>query len=210
MTKPAVAVVEDEDDVRAACVASLRAAGLTASGYTTARAALDAAKAGQLEPVVLFDLSLKGESSFDAMRAIRGAAPGTLLVAFTGRVGDEWLFPALSAGCVGYVLKTDGSRPLAEAVLQAAAGESPMSPGIARRVLERMHRPLNEEAPSLSPREVQVLQELTEGYRYEQVAARLGLSLSTVRTHVQSAYAKLGVSTKSEAAARAMRLGLVR
>jgi DNA-binding CsgD family transcriptional regulator len=75
-------------------------------------------------------------------------------------------------------------------------------------VLERFHAPV-EDVPSLSARERSVLAELARGFTYEQTALRLGISLSTVRTHVQNAYAKLGVKTKSEAAARALRLGIL-
>jgi len=121
--------------------------------------------------------------------------------------GDSRLFLALTAGCIGYVLKVD-TNPIAATVRAAAAGGSPMTPAIARRVIERMHGP-TEEAPSLSPRERDVLEALAEGYRYQQIAARLELSISTVRTHLQSVYVKLGVTTKSEATSRALRLGVL-
>ena len=202
-----VAVVDDDAAVREACVDALRAAKLEATGYASAHAARQAANAGVLAPVVLLDLELPGESPFDTIRAVRAIDPDIVFVAFTGHAGDEWLFSALSAGCIGYVLKTDAT-PIAEAVLAAASGGAPMTPSIARRVVERMHRPV-EDAPSLTPRELEVLTALSNGYRYEQIATRLGLSVSTVRTHLQHVYVKLGVTTKSEAAARALRLGLV-
>lgn len=204
----AVAVVDDDAAVRDACVDALIAAGFRATGFASAHQMLAAAKRGALPGLVLLDLELPGESSFDALAAVRAVAPATSFVAFTGHAEDQWLFSALSAGCIGYVLKTD-TVPIAEAVRQAAAGGAPMTPAIARRVVERLHRPAHEQAPALSPRELAVLTELAHGYRYEQIAQRLGVSLSTVRTHLQHVYVKLGVSTKSEAAARALRLGLV-
>lgn len=207
---PTVAVVEDDAEVREACIAGLARGGIDARGYASARAAVLAANRGELASVVLFDLHLNGESAFDAIRAIRRAAPDTLLIAFTGHAGDEWLFSALAAGCVGYILKTDMSMSIADAVRQAASGGAPMSSGIARRVLLSMHAPISADVASLSPREVEVLQLLADGYGYEQIAARLGIALSTVRSHVQNVYAKLGVNTKSEATARAVRFGLIR
>lgn len=203
-----MAVVDDDDDVRVVCVSELEADGLRATGYRSAHDMLAAARTKALEALVLLDLELPGESAFEALAAVRARAPGTLFVAFTGHAEDEWLFSALTAGCIGYVLKTD-TVPIAQAVRQAAAGGAPMTPAIARRVVERLHRAPNDQAPALSPRELAVLTELANGYRYEQIAARLGVSLSTVRTHLQHVYAKLGVTTKSEAAARAHRLGLL-
>ena len=201
-------VDDDDDDVRSACVSALEAEGLQATGYRSAHAMLVAAGAGSLESLVLLDLELPGESAFEALAAVRALSASTLFVAFTGHAEDEWLFSALNAGCIGYVLKTD-TIPIAQAVRQAAMGGAPMTPAIARRVVERLHRPNEAQAPSLSPRELAVLTELANGYRYEQIASRLGVSLSTVRTHLQHVYAKLGVTTKSEAAARAHRLGLL-
>lgn len=207
-TRITVALIEDEDEVRAACASALRASGIGVDPYPTCHAAIVAAEGGRLAPLVLIDLELPGESSLDGMRALRAHVPDLVLIAFTGHAGDEWLFSALVAGCVGYVLKHDASLSIVEAVRRAAAGDAPMTPGIARRVLGRFHAPA-ETAPSLSEREQHVLAELAEGYSYEQAALRLGISLSTVRTHVQRTYAKLGVRTKSEATLRALRLGLL-
>jgi DNA-binding NarL/FixJ family response regulator len=207
-TRIAVGLIEDEEEVRAACAAALRASGIEVQAYASCRAATLAAEQGRLAPIVLIDLELPGESSLEAMRSLRVHVPELVLIAFTGHSGDEWLFSALVAGCVGYVLKHDASLSIVQAVRRAAAGDAPMTPGIARRVLTRFHAPV-ETAPTLSEREQNVLAELAEGYSYEQAALRLGISLSTVRTHVQRTYAKLGVRTKSEATLRALRLGLL-
>ena len=203
-----VAIIEDDEDVRVACAGALARAGMEVHTYESCHAALEAQARGELASLVVIDLEMPGESAFDAMRTIRARSEGTILVAFTGHGGDEWLFSALVAGCVGYVLKHDASLPIADAVRRAALGGAPMTEGIARRVLERFHAPV-EDVPSLSARERSVIAELASGYSYEQAALRLGISLSTVRTHVQHAYAKLGVKTKSEAAARALRLGIL-
>lgn len=202
-----VAVVDDDEVVRQACIDALVADGLDARAYASAHAMCAAAEQKTLPRVVLLDLDLPGESAFDAIRTLRRLNPEVQIIAFTGHAGDSWLFSALTAGCIGYVLKVD-TTPIAATVRAAAAGGSPMTAAIARRVIERMHCP-TEDAPSLSPRELQVLEALAAGYRYEQIAARLELSISTVRTHLQSVYVKLGVTTKSEAAARALRLGLL-
>lgn len=203
-----VAIIEDDEEVRLACAEALGRAGMEVSVYASCHAAVDALARGALAPLVVIDLEMPGESAFDTMRTIRACSESTLLIAFTGHGGDEWLFGALVAGCVGYVLKHDASLSIADAVRRAARGGAPMTEGIARRVLERFHAPV-EEVPSLSARERSVLAELASGFTYEQTALRLGISLSTVRTHVQHAYAKLGVKTKSEAAARALRLGIL-
>ena len=208
MPSERVALIEDDDETRASCAEALRRAGMEVSAYGSCHEAIAALGAGTLPSLIVIDLEMPGESTFETMQTIRACVADAILVAFTGHAGDAWLFSALVAGCVGYVLKTDASLSIAEAVRRAADGGAPMTAGIARRVIERFHAP-PESAPSLSARERAVLSELAAGYSYEQAAARLNISLSTVRTHVQHTYAKLGVNTKSEATARALRLGLI-
>lgn len=203
-----VAVVEPEAQARSRVLEVLGQRGVIVRAFASARGALDALEGGLLPRLVLCELDLAGESAFQAIRAMRAGLPGVAVIAHTSKDSDDWVFGALVAGCVGYVLEGDATLDVATAVEIAARGGAPMSDRIARRVVTRMHAPLDE-SPPLSVRERSVLAELAVGSSYEQAASRLGISLSTVRTHVQRAYSKLGVSTKSEATARAMRLGLL-
>jgi DNA-binding NarL/FixJ family response regulator len=114
---------------------------------------------------------------------------------------DDHVFEALRSGATGYVLKTTPPDELLEAIRQLHAGGSPMSSGIARRVVETFHRPPlapEDEAP-LTPREEEVLALLVQGYRYREIAERLFVSIDTVRTHVRHVYEKMHVRSRAEA-----------
>lgn len=203
-----VAVVEPDASVRAVVVAALSACGISASAYASARSALEALETSGPPRIVLFELDVPGESSFRAIRAMRARSPDIVVIAHTRQDSDDWIFGGLVAGCVGYVLKDDALLTPADAIEIAARGGAPMSDRVSRRVVTRLHAPLDD-TPALSARERSVLAALADGASYEEAGTRLGISLSTVRTHIQRAYSKLGVSTKSEATMRAVRLGLL-
>jgi DNA-binding NarL/FixJ family response regulator len=204
-----VAVLDDEPDVRSALASLLRREGFAPVELADTHALSALAARGALPPVLLIDLDLGDVSAFDAIRALPAAERAPLIVAVTGHASDAWLFPAIEAGCVGYVLKSDAFTRLGDVVREVLAGGSPMSAEISRRVLARL-RPERSDEPALSPRELEVLRALADGYAYEQIALRLEVSLASIRTYVMRAYTKLGVNTKSEATSRAMRLGLLR
>jgi DNA-binding NarL/FixJ family response regulator len=203
-----VAVLDDELEVRDALATVLLREGFHAVLLDDTRDLLARAKAGSLPAVLLADLDLGGESVAKVLPRVLAAAPSLAVVAVTGHASDDWLFPAIEAGCVGYVLKSDAFVRLGDVVREVLGGGSPMTREISRRVLSRM-RPDAASGPRPSEREIEVLELLADGYSYEQVALHLGVSIGTVRTHVKRLYGKLGVSTKSEATLRAMRLGLI-
>lgn len=206
-----VALIDDDAEVRRVCAEVIGDAGFVCELYETAETAVAAGEAGQLAPIVLIDLDLPGESSFDAVMTLRRVAPAIKLIALTAHGGDDWLFPALRAGCVGYVLKSEAVSRLGAVLRDVKSGGSPLSPDVARRLVTSFHpRPEEDEVARLSSRELQALRHLADGWTYEQVALKLELSLASVRTYVVRAYAKLGVHTKSEATAKLARLGLLR
>lgn len=110
-----VALIEDDDETRASCAEALRRAGIEVSAYRSCHEAIAALGAGTLPSLIVIDLEMPGESTFDAMQTIRACISDAMLIAFTGHAGDAWLFSALVAGCVGYVLKTDASLSIVEA-----------------------------------------------------------------------------------------------
>jgi DNA-binding NarL/FixJ family response regulator len=203
-----IAVVEPDPSARTSLLDALSTHGISARAYASARATLDALESNALPRLVLFELDVAGESAFQAIRAMRARSRDVVVVALTRQDSDEWIFGGLVAGCVGYMLKDDADLEPAHAIEIAARGGAPMSDRVARRVVTRLHAPLDD-TPSLSARERSVLAALADGASYEEAGTRLGISLSTVRTHIQRAYTKLGVSTKSEATMRAVRLGLL-
>ena len=127
----------------------------------------------------------------------------------TGYRDDERLYGSLRAGAAGYVLKTAQLGPVFEAIRSAADGGAPMSPGIARRVVEHFRQTAAEETAAemneLSRRENEVLAALAKGRRYREIAEEQGLSEHTVRTYIRRIYGKLAVTSRSEAVAKFLR-----
>lgn len=204
-------ILDDEQDVREALATILERAGWRSTTFEDAAALLAALGAGNDPDLVLVDLELDGALDATLMACIPDVSERLPVVAVTGHAEDAWLFPAIEAGCVGYVLKADAFDRLAAVCREAIEGGSPMTREVSRRVLRRLKRPTVEtRAPAPSDRETAVLKLLADGYTYEQVALHLEISLASVRTYVKRLYAKLGVSTKSEATQRAMRLGYLR
>jgi DNA-binding NarL/FixJ family response regulator len=174
--------------------------------------AADLAGAFQLaEPLpslALVDLRLPDGSG---TRLIEYLAPrGTVCVVATVFDDDAHLFPALRAGAQGYVLKDQSPEALAELLRGIVAGQPPLSPSIARRLL-RHFGPCapGTDAPHLTPREIDVLRLVAKGYTLAQVAATLSLSRHTASGYLKDVYRKLSVTSRAEAALEAARLGLV-
>lgn len=209
-----VLLVEDEPWVREDVAALLEApaAGFTvAAACATAEDAIHALREGLQVDLALVDLGLPGASGVEVIRALRRRCPEAVAVAFTVFDDERSVFAALKAGARGYLLKTTPLDRLREALLDAATGGAPMSPGIARLVVESMEQQAPDEpedGPALTPRELEVLSLLTRGHTYSDTAMALGISLGTVQTHVRNIYGKLAVASKAEATAAALRRGL--
>lgn len=204
--------MEDDPTFRDAVTEVLEDEGFAVTAVEGAEDVIRMAKAGSLGAVVLFDLDLDGRAEFETIEQVKKLAPAVPVVALTGHVADDWVFPALEAGCSGYVVKLEAIEQLGRVVREVLGGGSPLSAMVGKRVLSRLYpeqkpEPLKDE---LSERELAVIRELAEGYTYEQISLRLELSLGSVRSYTQRAYRKLGVRSKSEAAATAVRLKLLR
>lgn len=175
--------------------------------------------------VLLVDLGLPDGSGFEVIEWCRQLAPNAETMVIT-MFGDEAnMIRAFEAGARGYLLKDGTEDDLSRHVLQLHAGGSPMSPIIARQLLTRMAPsaapPAAVAAPgvaqaqapaashSLSPRETEVLALVSRGYTYPELTGLLGVSLSTIQTHVKSIYSKLAVHSKTEAVFEARQLGLL-
>ena len=160
--------------------------------------------------LILLDVGLPGMSGLDGIRLIKERAPKTLMVILTVFEDDDKVFKAICAGASGYLLKTSSVAEITQAVRDALAGGSPMTPRIARRVLEMF----SELAPKhsnygLSDREKEILQLMTTGLIKKEIADRLTLSIHTVDTYLRRIYEKLEVNTRTGAVAKALKEGLV-
>jgi DNA-binding NarL/FixJ family response regulator len=162
--------------------------------------------------VLLLDIHLPGIAGSEGVRLFRARYPELQVVILTVFEESERVFESICNGACGYLLKKTPPVRLLEAIGEAHRGGAPMTPEIARRVITlfREFAPPRPKAESgLSPREVQVLALLAEGYGYVNIAAQLKITVNTVRNHIRSIYEKLHVHSSSEAVSKALRKQII-
>jgi DNA-binding NarL/FixJ family response regulator len=207
-----VVIVEDQRDVREGLALLISTAG----GFSPVRSyrTMEEALRGideQLPDVLLTDLGLPGMSGVEGIRRIRNRFATLPILALTVHDIDDYVFDALCAGASGYLLKTTTPQRLLQSVRDAANGEAPMSPEIARRVLQvfREFRPPPRAFYRLTPQEIELLKLLVEGHHKKTAADAMGISVNTVSFHLKNVYGKLQVHSKTEAVAKALRERIV-
>jgi DNA-binding NarL/FixJ family response regulator len=173
------------------------------SRFVDAESAL-AALPREAPDVVLMDINLPGQSGIECVRQLKPLMRATQFVILTVYEDADRIFEALSAGAAGYLLKHTPREDLLASIRQVHAGGSPMSGPIARKVVQAFQRrPTGDsEATKLSDREREVLELLSRGYLYKEIADTLGVSFATVTTYGRRIYEKLHVHSRAEAAAR--------
>lgn len=154
--------------------------------------------------VVLMDIDMPGRNGIQAVQSIRREFPNVEVLMLTVFDDDERVFRALCAGASGYLLKQTPPDEIIEAIEQVYAGGAPMTPSIARKVIQTFPGKANAaaELDQLTSREGQVLHYLAQGYSYKMVADELGISIETVRTHIKRIYEKLHVHSVTEAVSK--------
>jgi DNA-binding NarL/FixJ family response regulator len=179
----------------------------------------------RLEPkVVLMDIDMPGMNGIEATAVVKAMAPGIQVVMLTVSEEEERIFQALRNGATGYMLKKSGPDELVEGVRLVCKGGSPMSPAIARKVLQFFYTNQNGQANSLAaakpseteeslvtgltPREQEILEALVDGLSYKMIAAKHYISTDTVKNHIQGIYRKLHVNSKGEAISLALKKGI--
>jgi DNA-binding NarL/FixJ family response regulator len=168
----------------------------------------------RLQPdLALIDVRMPDLDGLATCRNIKQEFPATSVILVTMYENPQYFLEALRSGASGYVLKDITQRELLATVRRVLRGESVLSPDIVVRVLGHLtvKTPLQAEMPTvqLSPREREVLQLLTQGQTNREIARRLTVSVSTIKIHVEHILAKLGVSDRTQAAVRAIELGLL-
>jgi len=153
--------------------------------------------------VTLMDLRLGGASGVDAIKAIRRENPEARIIVLTMYEGDEDIFRAHQAGATTYLLKDTLSSDLVRVVREVHAGERPVLPEVQARLAERASM------PTLTSREIEVLQLISQGLRNKEVGAMLGITEGTVQIHVKNIFAKLNVNDRTGAVQVAVRRGLI-
>jgi DNA-binding NarL/FixJ family response regulator len=201
-----VSIVEDDAMLRATLERYLatQPGFRCVSTYPNAEAAL--AGIPNVNPdVVLMDINLPGLNGIDCVARLRQQMPALKIIMLTVFEESEQVFKALSAGAFGYLVKSSRPAKILEAIREVRAGGSPMSGNIARKVVQSFQAQAaaqaatRAETDTLSARELEVLQALSKGHPYKQIAADLGISLGTVRTYIQRTYEKLHVHSHAEA-----------
>jgi DNA-binding NarL/FixJ family response regulator len=149
--------------------------------------------------IVLMDIDLPGINGVECIKILKQNCVNTQYMMLTVFEDDEKIFNSLAAGATGYMLKKTPSAEIVEAIKTLQQGGSPMNTQIARKVVLSFQKQGNSAAQSLTKREVELLELLSKGYRYKEIAEQLFISQDTVRTHIRNIYIKLEVNSKIEA-----------
>lgn len=200
-----VAIVEDDPGLRQQLVdvlgtaPDIRCVGVFASGEEALKG-IPALKPN----VVLMDIRLPGMSGIQCVAELTKLVPTLQIIMVTVYEDSERIFSALKAGANGYLVKSSPPNQLLDAIRDAYAGGAPMSSHIARKVVQHFHLigPANKPKQNLSARELQVLDLLSTGFIYKEIADKLNIGVETVRTYVKSICLKMQVRNRVEAVAR--------
>lgn len=201
----AVSIVEDNEQLRATLARVLnRAEGFRCvSHYGDAESALQGLPKDNPD-VVLMDINLPSMNGVECVRQLKQLAPRILAVMLTVYEDTENIFNALAAGASGYLLKRTKSAELLDSIREVQRGGSPMTTHIARKVVQSFQKsgPSPQPTENLSQREQEVLDCLSQGFLYKEIADKLGISYETVHTYIRRIYEKLQVRTRTEAVAK--------
>ncbi|MDW8233832.1 MAG: response regulator transcription factor [Roseiflexaceae bacterium] len=210
-----VLIVDDHELARAGLAAVLaREPGIEVVGEAgDGAAALDFVARHPVD-LVMMDLQMPGMDGIEATRRIKALRPAISIIVVTVLAKPDALMEALRAGVAGYLLKDASRREIIGAVRQVLHGEAFLNPDLVLQTLRRLaHATSGDDTPPiepLTPREQQVLRLLMQGKTNREIARELIISPGTVKVHVEHIIAKLGVSDRTQAAVRALELGLVR
>lgn len=201
-----IAIVEDDRAVRTSLAGILqRAEGCRCVGeFGSAEDALRKIPAVRPD-VILMDINLPDMSGVECVQQLSQSLPGVRILMCTVREDPDSIFNSLAAGACGYLLKPIRAAELVSAVKDVYGGGAPMTSIIARKVVQSFKQAgtsPRSETESLSPREQGVLDALAKGYSYKETADLLGISYSTVHTHIERIYQKLHVQSRGQAVAK--------
>jgi DNA-binding NarL/FixJ family response regulator len=197
-----VAIVEDNHDIRNAMELLINGSeGYACIGaFNNAEMALE--RVPQLLPnVVLMDFNLPGMNGIECITRLKAEFPDMQFMMLTVYEDDDKIFMALEAGASGYILKKTSPGELLDAIRDLHDGGSPMSSQIARRVVayfQKQAKP-NPALEALTSREKEILDQLSKGFLYKEIASNLFISIETVRRHVHNIYEKLHVRSRTDA-----------
>jgi Response regulator containing a CheY-like receiver domain and an HTH DNA-binding domain len=204
-----IIIIEDDEKIRnylAALIAGSGEFDLQANFPTAEEAILYFEKGlGDSIELVLTDIQLPGKSGIDFIGWLKPLRPEIQLMVLSAYDDADKVFKALKAGATGYILKNTEASKLIEALRDLRKGGSPMSNEIARKVVNTFQQEIDYKdlKENLSDREREVLQWLSKGFSYKEIAEKLFISVETVRTHIRNIYEKLQAGNKNEALRKA-------
>jgi DNA-binding NarL/FixJ family response regulator len=200
-----IAIVDDDEGIRTGLAALIRRSPnfKLVGDYANAEAALREIPR-QKPNVVLMDINLPGMNGVECVRQLKATMPAVQFLMLTVYEDSDSLFNSFKAGARGYLLKRTASVRLLEAIRDVHAGGSPMTPHLARRVVDYLSKPAAGTSPvadvsHLTPGEKEFLDQLANGYAYKEIAGRMNISIDTVRSYVRTVYEKLHVHSRTEA-----------
>jgi DNA-binding NarL/FixJ family response regulator len=197
-----VAVIEDQKQTREmlSVLINGREGYICVGEFENAEDAIAAVPAIRPD-IVLVDIHLPGSSGIECVRTLKEQLAHVQFIMCTSLEDNDSIFKALQAGATGYLTKSTPPSKILEAVNDAYNGGSPMSSQIARKVISHFQQKpeVNIELEKLSAREQEILQYLSKGYRYKEIAGLISLSVETVRKHIHNIYEKLQVSSRTDA-----------
>ncbi|MBS1626810.1 MAG: response regulator transcription factor [Bacteroidetes bacterium] len=202
MEIPSIAIIEDDDKIRHYLTEQIHLA-INVAELRTFKTAETALKELTATPctIALFDIQLPGMNGIECIKRLKMVHPKMQMMVLTVHDNNDHIFDALKAGAVSYLLKTTPSEKIIEAIQEVNNGGSPISSQIARKVIEAfsIKQKTNDSFQELSKREQEILELLSKGFRYKEIAAKIFISIETVRTHIRNIYEKLQVNSRIEA-----------
>ncbi len=174
--------------------------------FPNAEEAIEAMEEGAVANVILLDIELPGINGVEAVKRLKSLSPATKVIMFTVVDSDDKIFKAICSGASGYLLKTSSAQKITEAIREVHSGGAPMTPKVARSVLDMFARiPHPVEDYGLTDREREILDLTVKGLIKKEIADELSLSYHTVDTHLRNIYTKLHVHTRGSAVAKAVK-----
>ncbi len=205
--KQSVLIYEDNDLLRESVGCMIANANLQMAGAFSNVLAVAEQVKHHNPHFILMDIDMPGLSGTEAVRKIRTFNTTVHIIMLTVFDDNKNVFEALRAGASGYLLKKHISTKLFDALAEVQQGGAPMSPSIARMVIQAMQQPAHDY--QLTAREKEILTSLSKGNSYKLIAAEFAISIDTVRTHIKKIYEKLRVHSQTEAVSKAINEKLV-
>ena len=159
--------------------------------------------------ILLMDIDMPGINGIEGVRLAKAVRPSVNILMFTVFDDDKKIFDAICAGADGYILKKTVPEKIIEALKDVYSGGAPMTPSIAKKVLQAFPKKATDDIEALTEKELEVLQLLVKGNSYKQIASALAIGIETVRTHIKHIYTKLHVRSMSQAVAKAINQKIV-